>query len=459
MLENYSKKMKNFINIFSLIFGLTVFAQSQVGMIEPDSIALVEDKFQEFFYESLKQKGIENYDRAVNSLQQALQLKPDEATLYHEIGKNYFFQKKYVEAENYIKQAIEKDNSNKYFYLSLYDVYYQTKNYPKSIEIVQKLIGFNDKRKFEFQDDLVSLYMYTEQFDKALTLIEELEKTTSYDPVREMYKLQILKSKAENFDISDLESEIRKNPKNEQAYIALIYQYSESNQEEKAFEVAKQLAKNIPDSDWAHVSLFKFYLEENNIRKAVNSMNKVFESGQIDDKIKHRVLNEFLIFVSKNPQFDKELEKAIAYFKNDPNIAVAKEVGKFYFAKQNWKEASDYFEISLKDNQNDLETILLLLQSYTEMGSFDIVSEKSDNFKDLFPLQPELYYYSGLSQNQMKNYQKAKNALEEGLDYLIDNRSLEINFYIQLSEASQGLGNEKDEQKYKQKAENLMKRK
>lgn len=93
------------------------------------------------------------------------------------------------------------------------------------------------------------------------------------------------------------------------------------------------------------------------------------------------------------------------------------------------------------------------------MGSFDIVSEKSDNFKDLFPLQPELYYYSGLSQNQMKNYQKAKNALEEGLDYLIDNRSLEINFYIQLSEASQGLGNEKDEQKYKQKAENLMKRK
>lgn len=299
--------MKNFINIFSLIFGLTVFAQSQVGMIEPDSIALVEDKFQEFFYESLKQKGIENYDRAVNSLQQALQLKPDEATLYHEIGKNYFFQKKYVEAENYIKQAIEKDNSNKYFYLSLYDVYYQTKNYPKSIEIVQKLIGFNDKRKFEFQDDLVSLYMYTEQFDKALTLIEELEKTTSYDPVREMYKLQILKSKAENFDISDLESEIRKNPKNEQAYIALIYQYSESNQEEKAFEVAKQLAKNIPDSDWAHVSLFKFYLEENNIRKAVNSMNKVFESGQIDDKIKHRVLNEFLIFVSKNPQFDKEL--------------------------------------------------------------------------------------------------------------------------------------------------------
>lgn len=448
--------MKNLTYIFSLI-GLTVFAQP--NMVEPDSIALVEDKFQELLYESLKQKGIENYDRAINSLQQALQIKADEAMLYHEIGKNYFFQKKYFEAEDYIKKAIEKDNKNKWFYLSLYDVYYQTKNYPKSIEVVKKLISFNDKRKLEFQDDLVSLYMYTEQFDKALILIEELEKSASPDPTREMYKLQILRDRSGSSDISDLEKEIKKNPKNEQAYINLIYQYSENNQEEKAFEVAKQLAKNIPDSDWAHVSLFKFYLEENSIEKAVNSMNKVFESNQIDDKIKHRVLNEFLIFVSNNPQYNKELGKAVAYFKNDPNISVAKEVGKFYFTKQSWKEASDYFEKSLKDNQNDFEAILLLLQSYTEMGNFDIVLKKSDNFKDLFPLQPELYYYNGLSQNQMRNYKKAKETLEEGLDYIVDDKMLEANFYIQLSEANAGLGNEKDKQEYLQKAESLIKKK
>src|SRR5690606_41827753 len=135
-------------------------------------------------YESLKQKGIENYDRAINSLEQAIQLKPNEATLYHEIGKNYFFQKKYFEAEEYIKKAIEKDDKNPYFQLSVYDVYYQTKDYWKSIEVVKKLISFNDKRKLEYQDDLVSLYTYTEQLDEPLTLIEELERTSSYDPIR-----------------------------------------------------------------------------------------------------------------------------------------------------------------------------------------------------------------------------------------------------------------------------------
>src|SRR5690606_3780795 len=127
----------------------------------------------------------------------------------------------------------------------------------------------------------------------------------------------------------------------------------------------------------------------NNPEKAISSMKTVLESDQVDYKIKHRILNEFLIFVSNNPQYDNELEKAIKYFKNDPHVSVPKEVGKFFFTKNNWKEASDYFEISLEDNLNDLEAMLLLLQSYTEMGNFDRVLEKSDNFKDLFPLQPE----------------------------------------------------------------------
>lgn len=446
--------MKTLTHIFSLI-GFVVLAQP--NLVEPDSIALVEDKFQELFYEALKQKGIENYDRAITNLDNALLLKPEEPTILHELGRNYLYQKKYPEAEQFLKRAIEKSPENKWFYLSLYDVYYESKDYERSIDIVQRLIAFNDKRKEEYQDDLVSLYMYTGRFDKALALIEELEKTAPPDSTRELYKLQILKNhKNSTADISRLEEEIRQNPNREQPYISLIYLYSENNQEEKAFEVAKQLAKSIPDSDWAHVSLFKFYLEENNVPQAVTSIKKALESTQVDNKIKHRIINEFLIFVNNNPEYDKELEKAVSYFKSDPSVPIAKEIGKFYYTKQNWQEASDYFEISLKTNADDYETILLLLQTYTEMGKFDLLSNKSEYYVSLYPLQPEFYYYSGLAYNQLSNFKKAKQVLAEGLDYLIDNISLEINFNIQLGQAFSGLGNEKEKEKYFQKAESLM---
>ncbi|WP_205314148.1 hypothetical protein, partial [Rheinheimera maricola] len=62
-------------------------------------------------------------------------------------------------------------------------------------------------------------------------------------------------------------------------------------------------------------------------------MNKVLKSNQIDTKIKHRILNEFLIFTKKHPQYNSNLEEALQYFNNDKEVQVAKEIGKFYQTK------------------------------------------------------------------------------------------------------------------------------
>src|SRR5690606_22882165 len=104
--------MNRFIKVLVLSCSISGFSQLP---IEPDSIALVEDKFQEYFYESLKHKGIENYDRAIDNLERALQLKPQEKMLWHEIGMNYFFSKKYQLAEEYIQKAIAEEPNNKWY--------------------------------------------------------------------------------------------------------------------------------------------------------------------------------------------------------------------------------------------------------------------------------------------------------------------------------------------------------
>ena len=73
-------------------------------------------------------------------------------------------------------------------------------------------------------------------------------------------------------------------------------------------------------------------------------MNMVFASTKVDAKIKHRILNEFLIFTNTNPAFAPDLEKAIGYFDNDPEVNVAKEIGKFYHNKKQWDKAILYYE-------------------------------------------------------------------------------------------------------------------
>jgi tetratricopeptide (TPR) repeat protein len=187
-------------------------------------------------------------------------------------------------------------------------------------------------------------------------------------------------------------------------------------------------------------------------------MNQILTSGKIDNKIKHRVLNEFLIFAKKNSGFEADLLKAVSNFKSEKEIAVAKEIGKFFQSKNDWNQAKLYYEMDLANNPNDLETALLLFQSYVQLQQFEMLAKKSEAMTELFPSQPDLYYFAGLANNQLKVFGKAKDFLELGLDYVIENKALEINFNIQLGEAYNGLGDQKKKELHFKKADQLLKK-
>lgn len=440
--------------LHTFLLGILLIPSLLMAQIEPDEVALAEDEFQEHFYESLKQKGIENYDKAIISMQKCEILKPENATVYFELGKNYLALKDYLNAQENFDKATKLDATNRWFWVGLYDVAYAQRDYNKAIDVVQKLITF----KVDYKEDLASLYMYTSQFDKALALINEMDATVGKSEMRDNYRVQIMTTtKYQGIEKEKLLEAIEKNPKEEYNYVALIYMYSDTNQEEKAFDIANKLLKEIPNSEWAHVSLFKFHLNKNDGDNAVISMNKVLKSNLIDSKIKHRILNEFLIFTKNNPKYNSKLEEALQYFNNDKEVQVAKEIGKFYQAKADWINAEKYYTLYEEINPDDLENKVLLLNTYKENKKFDVLSKKASELLELFPLQPDLYYYAGYAENQLKKYKKAKDFLETGLEYIVENKKLEADFYIQLSQTFEGLGDMKKKESYLQKANQLIK--
>lgn len=422
----------------------------------PEDVALEKDDFEDAFFESLKQKGIENYDKAIIELEKCLKIQPNNATIYFELGKNYLEEKEYKKAYESFEKATKLDSNNRWFWAGMYDVCYETKEFEKAIPIVLKLIEF----KKEYKEELVSLYMNTNQFDAALELINELNDQVGKLEMRNIYKAQILEDqKYRRSERVNLLDQIKKNPKEESNYVALIFLYNKENQEELAHEIAKKLELEIPNSDWAKVSLFKLYLKNNDGENAVKAMNFVLGSLKIDQKIKHRMLNEFLLFIKDKPQFDSDLEKAVSYFDTDKSVEVAKELGKFYQNKKNWEKAIRFYEIQLKKTPDELETALLLLECYTEKGDFDVIEKKAENWLQIYPTQPQFYYYQGLALNQKGAFKKAIDVLESGLDFVIDNPQLELNFNIQLGEAYNGLGDLKKKEYYFSKAESALKNK
>ncbi|OYX84986.1 MAG: cytochrome C biosynthesis protein [Flavobacteriales bacterium 32-34-25] len=444
--------------LVSLLIMLVLLCNSALSwaQTEPEEIKLEDNKFKEYFFEALKQKGIENYDKAIVALERCLKIDANNATIHHELGKNYFFLKDYKNAYSSFEKAHSLDPKNKWFLIGMYDVDYETKDFVDGVKVINKLIPLDPK----FKEDLVSLYMNTAEFDKALLLINELNETIGKSDRRDNYKLQILsKGQYQDAEITNLVEQINKYPKEESNYISLIYLYSKKDNLEKVLETARLLEKQIPNSEWAQVSLFKSYLINNDSEKAINAMNTVLASSKIDSKIKHRIFNEFLIYLNTNPQLTPVLDKAIGYFDNDTNVNVAKEIGKYYHNKKQFDKAVKYYQLSFKKNNLDeVETSLLLLDIYTKQAEFDKALKIANDMVALYPAQPQFYYYAGLAYNQLQQFKKAKEMLEMGMDYVVEDISLEINYNIQLGEAYNGLGDANKKEFYFSKANELLKK-
>ncbi|WP_396160709.1 tetratricopeptide repeat protein [Flavobacterium sp.] len=444
-------KKKHIVLFLFLLFsfGNHLFAQEN-----PDAIALVDDQLENNFYEAVKQRGIENYDKAIVSIQKCIEKEPKNAAFQYELGKNYLSLKNYVDAESAFKKAIELDNKQRWYWNGLYDVYYQTKDFQKSIPIVEKLIEFDPNMK----EDLVSLFMNTNQHGKALQLLKDMESKSKLTSTMEFYKLKIQESNAYSKPQKEqLEEAIKKNPKVEQNYIDLIVLYTSFNQEDKAFEVAKLLEKEIPNSDWAHVSLVKFHLNNNDGDNASKSMFKILDNDRMDLKIKHRVFNEFLIFAYKNPAYLKDIDKAIPYFDIDREINVAKELAKFFWNKNDLEKTVYYFEKGLKKNPEDVDAMELYLEALIQKQDYQLVTRRADDYLELFPTQSDFYFYSGLGYNQLKEFKKAKSILENGLDFVIENKVLEANFYKQLIISCENLNDNAKKELYNNKLKQLQK--
>jgi len=419
------KKIRALTAVFLALLPLLAWAQP-----EPEDIGKATDEFQDAFYDALREKGIENYDRAIIALEKCAALQPENAAVQNEFGKNYLALKQYDKAYAAFEKASKLDTKNRWYVAGMYDVLYQTKDYSKAIPIVQQLITFRP----EYKEDLVSLYMNTQQFDKALALIDELNATVGKSEKRELYRAQIMRdAKFQAPEQENLESAIRQNPKDESNYLQLIDLYNESGQSAKALAVEQQLQQNLPDSDWAQITSFKNYLDNQDGASAMKALSRVLPNPRIDNKIKHRMLNEMLIFAQGKPQFDDGLEKAVGSFTSDKDVAVAREVGKFYHTKQDWAHAARFYQLQLTRDPEDVDTGVLLLQVYEKMQAYDKMTSLGEDMLDKFPLQPQFYLYAGAGYAGKGDAKKAKDLLESGLDYIVDNPEMEADFQSRLS--------------------------
>ncbi|UAB86381.1 hypothetical protein INR75_04625 [Zunongwangia sp. SCSIO 43204] len=415
----------------------------------------VNDAFQEYFFEALKQRGIENYRKSNEALQKCLSIDDSKAVIYYEMAKNFYSLEEFEKAQPNFQKALDRKPKDENILRDFYENEIASIDYESAIKLLQKLIKIDSK----YREDLADLYILSDRYDNALSLIDSLDNQYGKNEYRTRLRRQIY-ARTNNTDaqIASLETAIEDNPEEEQNYLNLIYVYSDEGREEEAFETAQELLEYSPGSSLAHLALYKFYLNKDQPEQAMQSMQMVFKSEEIDAASKYKVLNDFLLFVNQNPEWEGELmevSQMLSNLENEPSLY--RKLGEYYLKSDNKADALRYFEMGLKEDPANFEMIKNTLILRIDMERFEGASELAAEAKDIFPAQPIFYLLNGVALNKLKNYSEAVEILTFGLDFLIENPRMEADFYQQIAVSYAGMEDKERANEYKAKAIKILK--
>ena len=440
------------IYLFILFFSSGSAAQVQGDSLINEDQSNLEVQFQNKFYEALKQKGIENYSKAIDAFVYCSELFPDRAVIYYQLGTLYFITKSYGRAESNLQKAIELDPNNFWYKEQLYQLYVAQNNFNKAIYALLSLL---DKDPI-YEEELVNLYVRAGRFEEAIVLIEALDQRYGYNILRDRTRVKIYKQTAnQNAHISFLKTRLKEAPENAQNFLNLVYTLSEYNKENEAFSTAKLFLETHPKAHIAHVALYKFYLNAKNYELAIASMKIVTGSNILEPHLKVKVLSDFMQFVQQNPEYKNVLMEVQPAQSLDTSKRSNTDWAKYYQHQNKFEQAVEYYKKSLVDAPDDLQLIKALAKLYLDTNQYASAVEFTLEKTELFPTQIELYLICSQSQLALKKIDDALVTLETGLDYIFEDNELAAKYYLLMANIYKIKNNIKKAQTFSSKAEEI----
>jgi len=231
----------------------------------------------------------------------------------------------------------------------------------------------------------------------------------------------------------------------------------------------KILATN-PDNIYVLEHIKKVYRAQHDVKNAIEIQKKIIA---LKPERKEKLI---MLYVSDN-QIDKAKEvytelanknqyiTNAAYYKRRLFRSKAKETlhqlakkGKTKRATEQVSNNTSVSSLKAQFKKNKKYAVLKqLLIEEEKLNQFTLVEEDAKSGLELFPAQPFLYFMQGKAANKLHKSNEAIEVLKAGLDFIIDNKVLQANFYEQLQKSYIALGNNKEATKYANKVLSLRK--
>ncbi|WP_431126856.1 tetratricopeptide repeat protein [Flagellimonas flava] len=162
------KKNFNFWAVLALFLGTgyTIYAQEE----ESAEVYLEEytDEFQETFFEAVKQKSIQNYDKAINLFLECKQLDVSSDVIDYQLAKTYFLDKQYIQAQEYAIATLMAKSEDFWYLENLVNI---IEAQGSSIESLKGRLPLENSK---LKENLALIYFKQAKYGKAQKVLKEM---------------------------------------------------------------------------------------------------------------------------------------------------------------------------------------------------------------------------------------------------------------------------------------------
>jgi len=438
--------MKNFaLTFIFLLFNISVFSQWKSyypeGTLSKKEEIKEEDeknikKFEEHFFSALKAKSLENYDEALKHFKRCIKIDQKNPTPFYESSAINAGEGRYDVAVDQIKTAIKLDPKNRWYLLLYAEILFETQNFVNSAIQYKKLIALEPGNE-ELYFNLSEVYIYANKLRKAIKVYDDLEKYKGIDKNLSLHKHKLYRELNDiSGAINELNSILKQFPEDIEVMEKLPELYLLNNDKEKAFEVFKKLSLISSNNGRIHLTLADYYRENGENEKSYAELKLAFKSTKLNIDTKVRILISYYQLIAVNEEMKiQAYELAEILIKTHPGDLKARAVfADILYTDNQYQEAKEQYLIVLEKDKSKSQVWGQVLFIQAEQNDFEGMLKVSADALEYFPADPLFYYFNGASNKWFKNYDDAINSFETGIEFVVENKNLLLEFYSSLAD-------------------------
>jgi Tfp pilus assembly protein PilF len=395
------------------------------------------------YIEAIKQKLLGNGGDAIKLFEQCIKSDPANDAAFFQISQILIGSGDINNEKKYGLKAYNLNPGNFWYTIMLAGTYYQEKNLDSATIFYEKAVkGFPEKE--DLQMNLGNLYAENKKYDKALQVFENLDKKYGINETSTPSGIKVLIAEGKFQEAEDKVKQLIEKYPDVILYTGLLAEiYNNNKENEKAFEVYKNLMEKNPDNPQTQMSLCNFLIDQKDYDQLILLLNKVILNNDINREDKIGLFSKMIetpeLIAAKGNELQLACMLMEAVYKDDDIVLLLRP--EFLTAEKKLNEAAARLEeiiVSRPDNYYAWEKLLFV---YLEEKDYKKLQEKGElcatKFNRSFPAKI-LYANAAIENKQYEiateELRKANILAGDDKDMLLQVLSLQADVYYRMKE-------------------------